>query len=166
MGEKPTYVKLHLSEGSIEKTVKTEMAYKVSECPSIDAHLYKRVKYVICDLHADRVDVHAQGRYVNLKDNLTSSSLSLWEKTKLIFSLLNHIFDKNYWQNHVEKVNYISEDDKSIIELRSLVNEYNSLLQQAKLIDGKRLTSEETKEIKTTEDNLAKLVSEIENKKK
>lgn len=132
--------------------------------PKIEVDIGKKVEYMIKGLHTDRLKIYEEnGKYIILDEEITTKNPDLLEKLKLIFSLLTHLFDGPYWKEHVSKSNYIKEEDEEIIKLRSLVEQYNDMLDQHKKIDGQVIEkSKEKRTIEATEENLTTLIKKIE----
>lgn len=143
-----------------ERTRKTE-EYSVVEKPKIKVVVEKEVGYLLTKLHRDRIEFEADGRYIKLKESLTTQYPTLFERMKISLLLLFHVFDTKYWQEHVQKTEYITQEEES--EIRELVERYNSLVDKCEKIDGQVvIKSEETRKIEATPENLEALIKQLE----
>ncbi len=154
---------IEIYNGSIEEKT-TKVVKYIAKCPSIEGKIEQPVKYIISGVHNDSLYVKGgNGEPVNISDKLSYSTPDFFEKVKLIFSLVTHLFDPGYWGKNVRKLNYIKP--AQIEQFKKVVNEYNTTAPLYKKIDGKKITDKKVIEIEATPENLDNIINEIEESK-
>lgn len=154
---------IEIYNGSIEEKTTKVVTY-IAKYPSIEGKIEQPVEYRISGVHKDNFYLKGgNGKQVTISDNLSYSTPDFFEKLKLIFSLVTHIFDQTYWNTNVHKLNYIKPEQ--IEGFREKVNEYNAMALEYANVDGKKITDEKVIEIKATPENLAMLIQKIEENK-
>jgi len=154
---------IEIYNGIIEEKTTKVVTYGAN-CPSIECKKEQPVKYIISGVHKDNFYLKGgNGEQVNISDKLSYSTPDFFEKLKLIFSLVTHIFDPEYWGKNVRKLNYIKPEQ--IDQFKKTVNEYNTMALKYAKIDGQKITEKEVKVIEATPENLAMLIQKIEENK-
>lgn len=154
---------IEIYNGSIEEKTTKVVTYGAN-CPSIECKKEQPVKYIISGVHKDNFYVKGgNGEQINISDKLSYSTPDFFEKLKLIFSLVTHLFDQKYWSTNVSKLNYIKP--AQIEQFKKAVDEYNTMALKYAKIDGKEITEEKVEVIEATPENLAMLIQKIEENK-
>lgn len=154
---------IEIYKGNIEEKTIKEVKY-AANYPSIEGKIEQPVKYIISGVHKDNFYLKGgNGEQVTISDNLSYSTPDFFEKLKLIFSLVTNIFNPEYWQTNVRKLNYIKPNQ--IEQFKKTVNEYNAIALEYAKIDGQKITEKKVKVIEATPENLAMLIQKIEENK-
>lgn len=151
--------------GIIEERVKDTAGYKIKKYPTFEAGIKQSQKYIL-DLGTKKIKIASKkGKPIELDECvLTSPTPSFWERIKIIFSLIYHISNKDWYSSRMRRLNCISPDE--VDELKKYLDEYNDEIEKYAKVNKQKITiKNKIKEIETTEDNLATLIEKIEESK-